>query len=128
MRRPFDGEHSVLFGGSASYALSCSSMGLSLTLISSGRVRLLITSALTTHLRTPSSDGMSYITSSSTSSIVVRRPRAPVLRFCGLLGGGHQRVLGEDQLNVVKLKNMLLKLLDDRVRRLDENPHQVVRR
>ena len=48
-------------------------------------MRLLMTLASTTHLRTLSSEGISYITSSSTSSIVVRRPRAPVLRSSACL-------------------------------------------
>src|SRR5690606_41647156 len=67
------------------YAVCAYSIGCSFTDSSIGRVRLLMTSAFTTHLRTFSSDGISYMTSSRTSSIVVRSPRAPVLRSCASL-------------------------------------------
>src|SRR5690606_22804840 len=47
---------------------------------SSGRARCSTTSRVTTHSLTPVSDGISYITSSMTSSRIARSPRAPELR------------------------------------------------
>ena len=85
----------------------------------------MMTFSSTTHLRTFSIDGISYMTSSSTSSMVVRRPRAPVLRSSAWRGGGLQRLVGEDQLDIVEGEELLV-LLDDRVLRLGQDPHEVV--
>src|ERR1035438_2660773 len=45
-----------------------------------------MTSLLITHFLTPCRLGRSYITSSMTSSRILRKPRAPVLRPCALVG------------------------------------------
>ena len=88
-------------------------------------MRLMITFSSTMHLRTLSSEGISYITSSSTSSIVGAQAAGAGLALLGLAGGRLQRLVGEDQLDVVQREELLV-LLDDGVLRLGQDPHQLV--
>ena len=70
-------------------------------------------------------EGMSYMMSSSTSSTMVRRPRAPVfwLRACAAVSSSASG--GEDQVDFVQLKELAV-LLDDRVLGLRQNANQGV--
>ena len=80
---------------------------------------------MTTHSLTPVSDGISYITSSMTSSRIARRPRAPELRRAASSAIARQRVGPEGQLHALELEQPLV-LLGERVPRLPQHLGQRV--
>jgi hypothetical protein len=82
---------------------------------------------VTTTLAISSSLGTSNITGSRTSSMIARRPRAPVPRSQRLVGDGLDGLLGELQLDAVDLEHLLV-LLDEGVARLGEDLHERVGR
>ena len=84
-----------------------------------------IVSRVTTHFLTSRREGSSNWTSSSTSSMIERRPRAPVSRSSALSATELQRLVGEHELDAVELEEAL-ELLDERVARLGQDLHQLV--
>ena len=67
--------------------------------------------------------GTSYMTLSSTSSRIARRPRAPVPRSSARSAIASIGVRGELELDAVELEE-LVELLDQGVARLDQDPDQ----
>ena len=78
------------------------------------------TSRVITHVATSPRDGMSYITDSRTSSMIARRPRAPVPRRIAWSAIALERVVGELELDAVELEQPAV-LPDQRVLRLGED-------
>ena len=72
---------------------------------------------------TPSIDGRSNMVSSRMPSRIERRPRAPVLRSIAFLATDVQRLVGEAQLDVLHVEQLLI-LLHQRVLRLDQDLDQ----
>ena len=88
-----------------------------------GRARM-VSSVMTTFLTSVRS-GMSYMTSSSASSTIVRSARAPVLRSSARSAAASSASGREDQLDLVE-RQELLELAGDRVLGLGQHAHQVV--
>ena len=78
-----------------------------------------------THCATSERLGRSYITSSSTSSRIARRPRAPVPRFSASSPTASSASSVKHEVDVVELEELLV-LLQQRVLRLDEDADQRV--
>ena len=78
------------------------------------------TSRVMTHSRIFFWPGRVYIRSSMMSSMIIRRPRAPILRAQRRLGDRLERVVGEAQLDVLVLEQPLI-LPRDGVARLRED-------
>ena len=84
-------------------------------------------SFVTTHFLTSRREGSSNCTSSRISSMIERRPRAPVSRSSALSAIEVERVVGEDELDPVEGEEAL-ELLDERVARLGQDRDEVVAR
>ena len=78
--------------------------------MSSGGDSPRIVSPRTTHLVMSSRDGISYITSSSVRSRIVRSPRAPACVASPARPCRSQRVVGELQLHAVQREHALVLL------------------
>ena len=81
------------------------------------------TSRVITHSRIFFWPGSVYMSSSIRSSMIIRRPRAPILRSIAPLGDRLERVVGEPQLDVLVLEQLLV-LTRDRVLRLRQDLDQ----
>ncbi len=85
------------------------------------------TSLLTTTSFTSDCEGSANIMSSISSSMIMRRPRAPILRSTACWAMRLERVVGEAQRDVLELEDLLV-LLDQRVARLGQDTHERRRR